>query len=87
MLPQSSFVSLVARYFKRTIYIEHFIQQCLECVKLTTNPMELLMPILLPWERVTADIFQLNESTFLLVVECFSKYPEVLSSILPHQKL
>ena len=48
MLPQSSFVSLVARYFKRTIYIEHFIQQCPEYVKLTTNPMELLMPIPLP---------------------------------------
>ena len=31
-----------------------------------------------PWERVAADLFQLNNSTYLLVVDYFSRYPEVI---------
>ncbi|XP_065902585.1 uncharacterized protein [Dysidea avara] len=31
-----------------------------------------------PWERVAADVLQLNSSTYLLVVDYFSRYPEVI---------
>jgi len=60
---------------------EHFIQQCPECVKLTPNPREPLMSTPLPkhpWERIAADLFQLNSATYLLVVDYFSRYPEVI---------
>ena len=49
--------------------------------KLTPNPREPLMSTPLPkhpWERVAADVLQLNSSTYLLVVDYFSRYPEVI---------
>ena len=61
--------------------IEAFVQKCPECVKLAPNPREPLLTTPLPnhpWERVAADLFQLNGSTYLLVVDYFSRYPEVI---------
>ena len=61
--------------------IEAFVHKCPECVKLTPNPKEPLLTMPLPkhpWERVAADLFQLNGSTYLLVVDYFSRYPEVI---------
>ena len=61
--------------------IEAFAQKCPERVKLTPNPKEPLLTTPLPkhlWERVAADLFQLNGSTYLLVVDYFSRYPEVI---------
>ena len=61
--------------------IEAFVHKCPECVKLTANPKELLLTTPLPkhpWERAAADLFQLNGSTYLLVVDYFSRYPEVI---------
>ena len=56
-------------------------QQCAECKKSTPNPREPLLTTPLPkhpWERVAADLFQLDGSTYLLVVDYFSRYPEVI---------
>jgi len=61
--------------------VENFIQRCPECVKSAPNPREPLLTTPLPkhpWERVAADLFQLNGSTYLLVVDYFSRYPEVI---------
>ena len=61
--------------------IESFVQQCAECKKSTPNPREPLLTTPLPkhpWERVAADLFQLDGSTYLLVVDYFSRYPEVI---------
>jgi len=49
-------------------------------VKSAPNPREPLLTTPLPkhpWERVGADLFQLNVSTYLLVVD-YSRYPEVI---------
>ena len=56
-------------------------QKCPECIKLAPNPREPLLSTPLPkhpWERVAADLFQFNGSTYLLVVDYFSRYPQVI---------
>ena len=61
--------------------VESFVQQCAECKKSIPNPREPLLTTPLPkhpWERVAADLFQLDGSTYLLVVDYFSRYPEVI---------
>ena len=61
--------------------LELFIQKCPECVKSIPNSREPLIPTPLPehpWEKVAADLFQLNGLTYLLVVDYFSRYPEVI---------
>ena len=50
-------------------------------MKLTPNPKEPLLTIPLPkhpWERVAADLFQLDGSTYPLVVDYFSRHPKVI---------
>ena len=68
--------------------INNFIQQCPECMKMLTPPREPLITSPLPshsWEKVASDLFHLNNSTYLIVVNYFSRYPEVvqLSSTAP----
>ena len=61
--------------------VEAFVQKCPECMKSAPNPREPLLSTPLPkhpWERVAADLFQFNGSTYLLVVDYFSRYPEVI---------
>ena len=61
--------------------LELFVQKCPECVKSIPNPREPLMPTPLPnhpWEKVATDLFQLDGSNYLLVVDYFSRYPEVI---------
>ena len=31
-----------------------------------------------PWEKATSDLFHLNNSTYLIVIDYFSRYPEVI---------
>ena len=31
-----------------------------------------------PWEKVASDLFHLNNSSYLIVVDYFSRYPEVV---------
>ena len=58
-----------------------YIQQCPECLKSFTPPREPLITSSLPshpWEKVASDLFHLNNSTYLIVVDYFSRYPEVV---------
>ena len=48
---------------------------------MTANPREPLLTTPLPkypWEKVATDFFQHNGSTYLLAVDYFSRYPEVI---------
>ena len=61
--------------------INNFIQQCPECMKMLTPPREPLITSPLPShprEKVVSDLFHLNNSTYLIVVDYFSRYPEVV---------
>ena len=61
--------------------IHSFIQQCPECMKMLTPPREPLITSPLPshsWQKVTSDLFHLNNSTYLIIVDYFSRYPEVV---------
>ena len=50
--------------------IDGFIKQCHECQKSSVLPREPLITATLPshpWEKVTSDLFHLNNSTYLIV--------------------
>lgn len=60
--------------------IDNFVTSCPKCKKYAIIPREPLLPIPLPnypWERVACDLFELEKTTFILVVDYFSHYVEV----------
>ena len=60
--------------------IEHYVQNCPQCLKSHIPPKEPLIISMLPnrpWKKVAADLFELNKSQYLLIVGYFSRYPEV----------
>ena len=60
--------------------IEDFVQSCPVCEKTVIQPREPLVSSSLPnypWERIAADMFELKGSTYLLVVDYFSRFMEV----------
>ena len=61
-------------------HIEEFIKSCPHCIKEHSPPKEPLMPTPLPdypWQRVGSDLF--NGNTYLIVVDYFSRFPEVIT--------
>ena len=61
--------------------IETLIQNCPQCCKMATPRKEPLMSSSLPahpWETVAADLFELKGTSYLLVVDYFSRFPEVV---------
>ena len=61
--------------------IDSFIKQRRVCLKSSVLPRKPLITATLlshPWEKVTSDLFHLNNSTYLIVVDYYSHYPEVI---------
>ena len=61
--------------------IDSFIKQCRVCQKSSVLPREPLITATLlchPWEKVASDLLHLNNSTYLIVADYFSCYPEVI---------
>lgn len=61
--------------------INDFITQCPECCKMARPHKEPLLPTPLPdypWQKAGTDLFELKGATYLLVVDYFSRYPEVI---------
>jgi len=64
--------------------IQNCISQCSECQQSFIPPREPLItsPLPLhPWEKVASDLFHLDSKTYLIVVDYFSCYPEVIQMI------
>ena len=60
--------------------LEGVVKSCLECLKHTTPGPEPLQPSSLPrlpWQKVGTDLFVWNTSTYLLVVDYFSRWIEI----------
>ena len=60
--------------------LKSFIQQCPECARDYRPNKEPLIPSNFPdypWQQVAADFFQLKGSDYIVIVDYFSRYPEV----------
>ena len=61
--------------------LEQFIKQCPTCVKLTPSAREPMLSSVLPkypWQKVSTDLFELNKQSYLLVVDYYSRFLEVI---------
>ena len=61
--------------------IKDLVQQCHQCARENTPHKEPLLPTALPnypWQKVASDLFLLYGKTYLLVVDYFSRFPEVI---------
>ena len=76
--------------------MEEFVRSCPECQQSAILPREPLLQSPLPshpWERVASDLFEHKKSTYLLVVDYFSRFVEIekltsttSSSVITHLK-
>ena len=60
--------------------VQDIVTNCNICVQQRDNPTEPMIatePPQRPWESVATDLFQWNGSNYLLVVDYFSRYPEI----------
>ena len=60
--------------------VENMIKQCPTCARDFTPRKEPMIPTELPeylWQKVGTDLFHFKGSTYLIVVDYFSRYPEV----------
>ena len=60
--------------------IKDKIQRCPTCAELAINPVEPMIPSSLPdrpWQKLGADLFYYRGKNYLLVVDYYSRYPEV----------
>ena len=61
-------------------HIDDFVKACHHCAKHKTPRREPLIPSVLPaysWQRISTDLFVLNGHTYMVVVDYFSRFPEV----------
>lgn len=60
--------------------INELVKNCAICIKERANPVEPLMPSELPerpWQKVGVDLFTLNNSNYVLLVDYYSRFVEM----------
>ena len=65
--------------------IVDLIQNCGTCAKTSRNPIEPLIPTPTPeypWQKVASDMFEWQKNSYLLVVDYFSRFIEVVKCML-----
>ena len=63
-------------------HIKDVVQNCTQCLEHRTNPVEPLMPTeptVRPWQQVGADLMTWGNMSYLIVVDYYSSYPEVVT--------
>ena len=61
--------------------VEKFVKQCHTCSQRSTSPVEPMIAFKLPdypWQKVGADLFELEGIKYLLLVDYFSRYIEIV---------
>lgn len=58
--------------------LKDIIRECHTCVKESSPPREPLIKSKLPWQKVATDLFILDGVNYLLAVDYFSRYPEIV---------
>ena len=61
--------------------VENFVKQCHTCSQRSTSPVEPMIASKLPdypWQKVGADLFELEGIKYLLLVDYFSRYIEIV---------
>ena len=61
--------------------ISEAVKTCPECVKNSSSPTQPLISSSLPqypWQKVASDLFHFKGKTYMLCVDYFSRYPEVI---------
>ena len=61
--------------------IAEFVNKCPECARNSTPRKQPLIPTVLPdhpWQRVAADLFHLKGAEYIVIIDYFSRYPEVI---------
>ena len=61
--------------------IQEFVKKCAICAKESRANLQPMIATQLPdypWQRVGTDLFQLKGSTYIIVIDYFSRYPEVI---------
>ena len=61
--------------------LEDFVSQCHECSRDAPPQKEPLITLILPgypWQRIATDLFELDGAMYLVVVDYFSRFPEVI---------
>ena len=61
--------------------VDSYVKQCPHCEKSVPQAREPLITTPLPafpWERIGVDLFELHKSSYLIVVDYFSRYPEAI---------
>ena len=62
--------------------LDKYIRNCPDCTRERRQPKEPLLPTPLPrypWQKVATDLFQIGNTSYLILVDYFSRYPEVIS--------
>ena len=62
--------------------LEQFVRSCPTCARENQKPKEPLLPSPLrdyPWQKIATDLFQHENNNYLIAVDYFSRYPEVIS--------
>ena len=60
--------------------LEQVVRECPECIKFQSQRVEPLKTTPLPkrpWQKVATDLFEWNKSTYLLIVDYFSRWIEI----------
>ena len=58
--------------------IKDFVRQCLECCRDAKEPLLSTQLPDYPWQKAGTDLLVLNGATYLLVVDYYSRFPEVI---------